>query len=57
MSNNNRCTTRRIDQVNMGIPSSLMLPVVADRTQEAYTRALRMLCERYDKVPEEISEV
>jgi len=28
----------------------------ADRTQEAYTRALRMLCEHYDKEPEEISE-
>jgi len=28
----------------------------ADRTQEAYTRALRMLCEHYDKEPDEIGE-
>ena len=28
----------------------------AERTQEAYSRALRMLCEFYDKTPEDLSE-
>ena len=35
---------------------SLALNGKADRTQEAYSRALRMLCEFYGKTPEEIGE-
>lgn len=35
---------------------SLALSGKADRTQEAYSRALRMLCEFYGKTPEEIGE-
>jgi integrase len=35
---------------------ALALNGKAGRTQEAYSRALRMLCEHYDKVPEEIGE-
>jgi site-specific recombinase XerD len=35
---------------------ALALNGKADRTQQAYGRALRMLCEYYGKVPEEISE-
>jgi len=36
--------------------NALALNGKAGRTQEAYSRALRMLCEFYGKVPEEISE-
>lgn len=35
---------------------SLALNGKAERTQEAYSRALRMLCDFYDKAPEEINE-
>ncbi len=35
---------------------ALQLNGLGERTQEAYVRALRMLCQFYDKTPDEISE-
>ena len=35
---------------------ALQLNGLGERTQEAYVRALRMLCQFYDKSPDEISE-
>jgi integrase/recombinase XerD len=36
--------------------NALQLNGLGERTQEAYVRALRMLCEFYDKTPDQISE-
>jgi hypothetical protein len=36
--------------------NALQLNGLGERTQEAYVRALRMLCEFYHKTPDQISE-
>ena len=35
---------------------ALQLNGLGERTQEAYVRAVRMLCQFYDKTPDQISE-